>query len=191
MALIHIDGHNGESIDTELASENIPEGDLVVRLAGGGVEVADASTHSEIDGIALNLEAGDNIANHPYDYRPGLDDFVYKPASNKDQDDMLPNTDDRVPILGQFEGAVPIPHTIKDNGTDPAPAIDHNDVVGVAAVGANEQGEIQGRVVQEGYTDNGGTTYGRSSTGAFLPLGKADDAVSSFDTAVPVRRLYR
>lgn len=187
MALIYVDGHLEGTIDTEVVSEEIYPGDLVVRESGGGAHVADASSDSRVDGIALSLEAGDNIASHPYDYRPTREDFSYRPASQKDSDDKLPNTDDRVPLSVALTGR-PIPKTIKDNGTDPAPNITQNDVVGVAAVGANEQDEIQGRIVEEGYTDNGGTTYGRSSTGDFVALGRAEEDVSSFDEMVRVRR---
>jgi len=188
MALLYVQGHPEGSLDSELASENVAQGDLIARLSGGGVEVADASSHDSVDGIAMNLEAGDNIADHEYDYLADRRDFVYKPSGNKDTDDLLPNTDDRVPIGGQKATAEPIPATIQDNGTDPAPSITKNDVVGVAAVGANEQGEIQGRVVQEGYTDNGGTTYGTGSAGDFIPVGYADEPVSSFDERVALRR---
>lgn len=188
MALLYIEGHLEGSTDSELADENIPEGDLVHRASGGGVSLVDGSTHSKIDGIALNLEAGDHIANHEYDYRASREDFVYKPSSNKDSDDLLPNEDDRVPIGGQKATSELNPATIKDNGTDPAPSISKNDLVGVAPVGANEQDEIQGRIVQDGYTDNGGTTYGEGDTGAFVPLGYADEPVSSFDERVTVRR---
>lgn len=189
MAYIHIEGHNFETPDYEKASEDVPEGALVTRLAGGGVEQTDASSHDSVSGVALNLEAGDQIASHEYDYNTGIDNFVYQPQGNKSSSDMFPNSDDRVPIGGQEPTAHPIPNTIKDNGTDPAPSINRNNVVGVAAVGANEQDEIQGRIVEEGYTDDAGTTYGRSSAGDFVALGLAEEAVSSYDEPVRVRRL--
>jgi len=65
--------------------------------------------------------------------------------------------------------------TPEDNGTDPAPDINHRNVVGVidAAGGtASSAGEFQGRVVQEGYTDDAATTYNRSS-GNFKAVGVA------------------
>ena len=65
--------------------------------------------------------------------------------------------------------------TAENNGTDPAPNIGHKDVVGVidASGGtASSADEFQGRVVEEGYTDDSGTTYDRS-TGNFIALGTA------------------
>jgi hypothetical protein len=65
--------------------------------------------------------------------------------------------------------------TPEDNSTDPAPSISHKTVVGVidAAGGtAASAAEFQGRVVQEGYTDDAATTYDRSS-GNFKAVGVA------------------
>jgi hypothetical protein len=67
--------------------------------------------------------------------------------------------------------------TPEDNGTDPAPSVGHEDVVGVvdAAGGTvSSASEFQGRIVQEGYTDNAGTptTYNRSNNN-FKAIGVA------------------
>lgn len=92
--------------------------------------------------------------------------------------------------------------TPEDNGTDPAPTIDHETVVGVIdAAGGTvaSAGEFQGRVVEEGYTDNAGTptTYNRSNgnfkavgvayrPGQTNPASVAGDQSDSFDYPVRV-----
>lgn len=94
------------------------------------------------------------------------------------------------------DGAVVRIRTAQDNETDPAPSIDHRSVVGVidASGGtASSAAEFQGRVVEEGYTDNSGTTYDRSSSNfkavgvAYRPARRnGDGPVSEFDYPVRV-----
>jgi hypothetical protein len=85
--------------------------------------------------------------------------------------------------------------TPNDNGTDPAPSITDGDAVGVidAAGGtASSAAEFQGRIVEEGYTDDAATTYDRAS-GNFRAIGEAyrparqnGDTMDEFDYPVRV-----
>lgn len=82
---------------------------------------------------------------------------------------------ERVQYQPLEDSAVVRIRTPEDNGTDPAPDIGHQDVVGVidAAGGtAVSAGEFQGRVVQEGYTDDAATAYDRAG-GNFKAVGVA------------------
>lgn len=83
-------------------------------------------------------------------------------------------TDQRAQYQPFEDSAVVRIRTPEDNGTDPAPAIDHKTVVGVLDDGStvDSAAEFQGRIVQEGYTDNAATTYDRGS-GNFKAVGVA------------------
>lgn len=87
--------------------------------------------------------------------------------------------------------------TPEDNGTDPAPSIDHQNVVGIVDAAGDtiaSAGEFQGRIVQEGYTDNAGTptTYSRANSNfkavgvAYRPGQRAGQAEDRFDHPVRV-----
>jgi hypothetical protein len=79
------------------------------------------------------------------------------------------------------------PRTIEDNGTDPAPSLTEGAVLGIV----NLNGET--RLVESGYTDNGGTTYSESGTGDFVAIGRLDKypqelrIQGAFDQRVPTR----
>lgn len=193
MSLIYAEQRNdNETTLSGLATEDIPPGDLVT-VTASGAELADANDHDRIDGIALNLEAGDHIARHPLDYEADVDDFVYQPAGNKDSHDLLPNEDDRVPVGGRFDGAAVYPRTVADtSGSLTAPSINYGDVVGVVDTSVGDAPNDPGAVVEEGYT-NGATTFNRSN-GNFLPLGRARGIeggssypVTSFDTVLAMQ----
>lgn len=204
MAYLYIENRYSETPRYGPATENVPEGDLVT-LTAAGAELADAGDHSHVGGIALNLEAGDNIADHEYDYATGIDQFVYKPAVNKDSDDMFPNKDDRPPVRGRIDGSGVCPRTTVEStaGTTAAPNIAEHAVVGVVDTSAADAPAAAGMIVEEGYVNNENgdttsTTFSRSN-GNFIPLGRAvapvdnnkgDGAfpVTTFDTRVWVER---
>lgn len=127
----------------------------------------------------------------------GVAEYSEEFLSAEDEDaiaDEAYEVGDRVIYGGNEDAAVIKVRTPEDNATDPAPSIAHGDIVGVVdetstvASGA----EFEGRVVQEGYTDDAATTYDRG-TGNFLAVGRAyrpgkqnGDSVTDFDTPVRV-----
>lgn len=193
MAYLYIQNRLSETPLYDDATEDIPEGDLVVQKTGGGAALADYNTADRISGIALHLEAGDHIASHEYDYETGIDKFVYEPSGNKDSDDMFSGEDDRVPVRGRLPGEHLFPRTITDSNAD-APSIDKHDIVGVVDASAgNAPSNAAGKIVEEGYS-NSGTTFNRSNNN-FIALGRAvaaDEAfpVSSTDERVWVERTF-
>jgi hypothetical protein len=101
-------------------------------------------------------------------------------------------TGDRVIYGGAEDAAVIKVRTPEDNSTDPAPSIGHGDIVGVVDETSTvaSAAEFEGRVVQEGYTDDAATTYNRGNSN-FLAIGRAyrpakqnGDSVTDFDTPV-------
>ena len=136
-----------------VANESIYAGELV-HDDGDGLDVL---TYAETD-----EDAGGHVGLARYD--------TEAMAAEWDEDivDESYATDQRCQYH-PFEGSARVRiRTPEDNGTDPAPSIDHQTVVGVidAAGGtASSASEFQGRVVEEGYTDGAGTptTYDRSS----------------------------
>lgn len=156
--------------ESKLAGEDIDVGVLVTDNGSDKFRRAEA-TDDRINYVADKIRRADYIA---FDEDDTLSRFEYVASDN-----------DRVPGQPLADGDVIKTLTPRDNSTDPAADISANDVVGIAAVGGRE---FEGRIVEEGYTDNGGTTYGRNSTGDFLTLGTVyrDDA-SDFDEAVRVR----
>ncbi len=177
MALIYVEEHE-KSLDSEPANGTINEGDLVVREVGGGAHVVDPSADSDVDCIVPHLANADNIAEHEYDYRSGLDSFTF------DGDGTVSGSD-RVPLAVKEENAVWRPSTIPDDGTNPAPSIERNTTVGVVDLGSGVG------IVEAGYTDDGGTQYGDGGAGDFIELGEAEvdenETVSDFDERVRVR----
>lgn len=164
-------GFYAESYDrpneSGIAQEDIHVGTIVVQTASGQVNNTD-DANTTADGVALAPRRGQYIA---------------KEADETTTFEYLAAEDDRVPYASFDEdGARFKARTIEDNGTDPAPDISDGDVVGVAHTGDSAH---RGRLVQEGYTDNGGTTYGSSSTGGFTVVGRAlRDGSTGFDEAV-------
>lgn len=152
-----------------IVNEDVDVGTVVAFDSNSKFVNVDAATHSQEDlvGVADFHHTGDAISEDDEDTSYGT---------------FLAAENDRASAGGREDGAVIKVRTIVDNSTDPAPDISNGDVVGVADVGSGD-----GRIVQEGYSDNGGTTYGRSSTGDFVPIGKADrDSSTSFDDPVRV-----
>lgn len=149
-----------------IAQEDIPVGTIVERTAAGQVNLTDDSD-TAADGLATAPRRGDYIADEPDE----TTDFEYKSAD-----------DDRVPYADLDEaGAVFKARTITDNSTDPAPDISDGDVVGVAQ---KDDDAFRGRLVEEGYTDDGATTYDSGSDN-FTAVGTVyRDSSDGFDEAV-------
>lgn len=164
---------SNSSYQSGLANEEIYAGE-VVNNEGAGVTAADAQVN--IDGLSLFSE-----------------EFMV----GEDEDDVVEEkyaVDERVkyaPVEGTLRGNVRTP---EDNGTDPAPSISHETVVGVIDTSSTvaSASEFEGRLVEEGYTDAAATTYDRSG-GNFVAVGEAyrpakrnGDTVSDFDTPIRV-----
>lgn len=149
-----------------IAQEDVHVGTVVARTGAGQVNLTD-DVDTAADGVATAPRRGDYIAEEADE----TTDFTYKAAEN-----------DRVPYADLDEaGAVLKARTIKDNSTDPAPSISDGTVVGVAH---KADDAFRGRLVEEGYTDDGATTYD-SGSGNFTPVGTVyRDESSGYDEAV-------
>lgn len=151
-----------------LPDEDIPVGLLVHKLSSGMVQRARYDDET-FDGVADQPHTGEQI------------------AEREDQDDSNwdvyeADEEERVVYGGDEDGARIKVRTADDNDTDPAPDIADADVVGIADNGD----EYHGRLVEEGYEDDGGTTYERGE-GNFLPVGKVyRDSADGFDDVVRV-----
>lgn len=165
-----------------VADEAVKAGVLIADPAGAGVrrlEFAD----NDYDGLAVYDPEVLAAEDHDVDTTPA--DFTYA-------------SDDRVRYQPSEDGAILKIRTIRDNSTDPAPSIDHRDVVGIvdetSGTLSGTAQDFEGRLVQEGYSDGDATptTYNRSNTNfkavgrAHRPGKQAGDTVSAFDEPVRV-----
>lgn len=150
-----------------IAQEDIHVGTIVAKTGAGQVSLTD-DANTSADGLATAPRRGDYIA---------------KEADETTTFEYLASENDRVPYADLDEaGAVLKARTISDNGTDPAPNIDDDTVVGVAH---KADDAFRGRLVEEGYTDNGGTQYGDGGAGGFTAVGTVyRDESTSHDEAV-------
>lgn len=157
-----------------IAQEDIPVGTIVMKTGAGQVNLTD-DTDTEADGVAASPRSAPHVGKE--DNIIGNDDtltegYVYKASEN-----------DRVPY-GDLDEAAAVfkARTITDNGTDPAPTISDGTVVGIAH---KNDDAFRGRLVEEGYTDNGGTQYGDGGAGGFTAVGEVHrDESSNYDEAV-------
>jgi hypothetical protein len=150
-----------------IAQEDIHVGTIISRTGSGQVSLVD-NNDSVADALALAPRRGDYIAEEDDETTT----FEYLASEN-----------DRVPYADLNEaGAVLKARTISDNSTDPAPSITDGTVVGVAL---KDDDAFRGRLVEEGYTDNGGTKYGDGGAGSFVTVGEVyrDDS-DGYDEAV-------
>lgn len=179
MANLHI-READKSYVSEEPSESLAPGDIVTRESGGGAHLTDPGSDDEWHGIVVHHEGGDHIADHERDFRDSLDDFTYDPPSQDSYENVL----NLAPIAPQEQGAVIRPYAQQDDSY-PAPSIERMDTVGIITLNGNQQ------VVEDGYSDGSGTTYGTSNTGDFLELGDAEvEAGRTFDSRdkrVPIR----
>lgn len=156
MALLYIDEADASLNRAEVASgETINEGELVVPADGVGFRRADPSAGELPTGIVVHDPEGDSIVEHDEDYVDYSDLWVYEEGEH---------------FYYQPLAAVDniMPRTLTDNGTDPAPSISSDAVVGYVTI----NGETE--LVESGYTDNSGTTYSESDAGDFVAIGRVD-----------------
>jgi len=155
---------------SRLPAEDIPVGTLVAEDGTGHVELAEQAT-GHFDGVADNPLTGEQV--REYEDAPADPNwYVYETAE-----------DERVVYGGDADRDMIKVKTAADNGVDPAASVSDGTVVGLIPNGA----EFHGRVVEEDYTDEGDTTYGRSSTGDFLAVGKVyKDEENGFDEPVRI-----
>lgn len=201
MALQYVEGRMLESPIQDAVNENIKQG-LLVTHTKDGVEVTDKSNHDHVSGIAPHYQTTDIAAEHRFDFQSDVDDFKYKTSGNKsDSDHLLPDEDDRLPVMGFLDGARLYPPTVAKTSSDTSsPSIDRFDVVGVVDSSVNDapdEADAEGRIVEEGWSsdennDSSSTTFNESN-GNFIPLGRAvyaenDFPITSFDERVWVVR---
>jgi len=159
---------------TVASGETIHEGELVYSVGDGTFRRCDPANGETPTGIVVHYAEGDAIVEHDEDYVDYEDlwqyeageNFYYQPLASVDN------------IM---------PETLTDNGTDPAPSISEEAIVGYVTI--NGQTEI----VEEGYTDNAGTKYGDGGTGDWVALGRIDQKPThlklsdGYGIRVPVR----
>lgn len=153
--------------------DGILPGELAYLQEGGGLKRA-AFADGRIDGVVEDF-ADAHIADHQHDFRSGIDQFTY-------------DTGMMTQLSGYEDGAYMRVLTPPDS-IGAAPNIQAWSVVGVADAGS----AYAGRVVEEGFSPDGGTTVYDRATGNFLPLGIAygnqhDVPETGFDSLVHVIR---
>jgi hypothetical protein len=174
-----VDTHR--STDSELVTEDIKEGEPVVRQSGGGLRLLDVASDSEVDYLVVHERDGDHNPRYDNTYESYSDLYTYQPASNKDDD-----FDDRAPIVGLVDKDLVRSYAIEDDA-EPAPSFTENDEVGYVDLGNGP------RLVEAGYTDSGGTQYGDGGTGDFVAVGVVDrlphhtNHINDHGELVPVR----
>lgn len=162
--------------ESRVAGEDIYVGEAVA-LPGDGTAVRfDAASHAlgQFAGVADNPLTGDQIALDE-DEEGG---FTYEAAEN-----------DRVVFGGDADADRIKLRTAKSDGTDdPAPNVTDGDIVGFiydSDGSLTTPDNFVGRIVEEGYSD-GTTTYGRSSAGDFVAVGRAYRDEGTTDTPVRI-----
>jgi len=150
------------------------------------VEQADRSPHSGVANESIyageltnDVGAGVDVltfAAADGDGQAGLARYDAQAMAAEDMDDVVEDVydpDQRVQYQPFEDSAVVRIRTPEDNGTDPAPTIGHQDVVGIVDASAlqGSAGEFEGRVVEEDY-DDGTTTFNRGA-GNFKAVGVA------------------
>jgi hypothetical protein len=177
MALLYVDEVKSSLNRADVAAgETIQEGEFVVQNGDGALEQFDPSADTLPHGIVVHNPQGDSIVEHDEDYVAYSDLWTYNG-----------NEGDRAyyqPLAGVDQI---IPRTLADNGTDPEPSVGEGTVVGIVTINGTTE------IVEEGYTDNGGTKYGDGGTGDFVALGRIDKEPTelklgdAYGLRVPVR----
>lgn len=162
------------------ADEDIYFGELISD-AGSGVSVLTFADANETVGLARS-----DLQAYAAEWEDDITEELYD-ASDEQRN--------RVQYHVLEDAARVKVRTPNDNATDGAPSIGHLDVVGyIDAAGGTvaSASEFQGRIVQEGYTDDAATTYDRGTGNfkaigvAYRPAKQAGDSVTDFDTPVRV-----
>lgn len=171
--MLHIDSADRSLLSDAVTENGIRPGELIYFQEGGGCRRA-TGADDRIDAIVEDF-ADDHIAEHQEDYRQSMEDFTY------DVDDG-----DTLAAGGGEDSARLRARTPSDNGSADPPAIQQWSIVGIADAG----GDYAGRLVEEGYSPDGGTTVYERASGNFNPLGMAagsdpkthiTNGVNSFD----------
>lgn len=155
--MIYIDVADRSPLGDNVSEDGMLPGELAFFASGGGMRRA-TGADSRVDGVIADL-ADDHIAEHDEDFRSGLDQFTYDSSNG-----------DRAQAGGGEDHARLRCRTPVDGGDgDPAPTIQ-----GWSVVGIPDRTGMEGRIVEEGYTDGQSTpvTYNRSN-GNFNPVGLA------------------
>lgn len=153
--MLHIDSAD-RALLMDTVSEDIRPGELVYAETGGGFRLA-TGVDGRVDGVVEDL-ADDHIAEHDEDFRASIEDFVYDASEG-----------DRAQMGGGEDRARLRLRTPSDDGTSDPPGIQAWAVVGIADAGT----EYDGRIVEEGYSPDGGTTVYDRASGNFLAVGLA------------------
>lgn len=155
--MLYIDSADRSLLSDKVTENGVLPGELVYFQEGGGVRRA-TGADARVDAIVEDF-ADDHIASHEEDYRESIEDFTYDVSDG-----------DSLAAGGGEDSARLRVRTPVDGGDgDPAPSIQQWSVVGIP-----DRAGMEGRVVQEGYTDGASTpvTYNRSN-GNFNTLGIA------------------
>lgn len=164
-----------------VVAEDIDVGEYAALNSSGNAERFEQQNHAVEDmlGVAKQPLSGQQIREDDDD----TGGFTY-----------LSSESDRASFNGREDDDIIKVKTIEDNTTDPAPSIDHGDVVGFVDTSAvaGSGGEYGGRIVEEGYADSTPTTFNRTNAN-FVALGVAyrpthdHSTVTSYDEPVRVR----
>jgi hypothetical protein len=179
-----VDTHR--SLDSEVVTEDIKEGEPVSRIEGGGIRLFDTANDDEVNFLVVHERDGDHNPRYDNRYQSYEDLYTYQPEANKDGGEAADTFDDRAPILPLVNNDVVRSYLIEDE-SQPEPSIEENAEVGYVDFGNGP------RLVEEGYEDSGGTTYGNAGPGDYVPLGYVDrlpsrtDHVGDYGELIPVR----
>jgi len=179
-----VDTHR--SLDSELVTEDIKEGEPVVRLEGGGLRLLDPAADDDVHFLVVHQRDGDHNPRYDNRYQSYEDLYTYQPEANKDGGEAADTFDDRAPIVPLVNNDVVRSYLIEDD-SQPEPSIEENVEVGYVDLGNGP------RLVESGYTDDGGTQYGDGGPGEYVPIGVVDrlphqtDHVGDYGELIPVR----
>ena len=182
--IFSVDTHR--SLDSELVTEDIKEGEPVVRLEGGGLRLLDPANDDDVHFLVVHQRDGDHNPRYDNRYQSYEDLFTYQPAANKDGGESSDTFDDRAPILPLVNNDVVRSYLIEDE-SQPEPSIEENVEVGYVDLGNGP------RLVEAGYTDGGGTQYGDGGAGDYVPIGVVDrlphhtNHLGDYGELIPVR----
>lgn len=153
--MLHIDSADRSMLGDLVTEDGILPGELIFAQEGGGFRRA-AGTDQRVDGVVEDF-ADDHIAEHDEDFRASMDAFSYD-ASEGDSC-----------AIGGGEDAARLRLLLpEDDGTSSAPSIQQWSVVVIPDIAG-----FEGRIVEEGYSPDGGTTVYDRASGNVNPVGIA------------------
>lgn len=174
-------GFYAESVDrphvSRVVSSDIYVGEIGAHDGSDKAEPFDFNNHDETDllGVADNHRSGNRVVKD-------IDDtggFTFQASE-----------DDRASFIGDEDRAVIKVRTAEDTGgNEPTPDVESDDVVGIVDTSAgalSSTSEYQGRIVEEGYSDDG-TTFNRSNNNFFAIGVVRRDSANAWDAVVRVQ----